>query len=178
MFVSTIKSAVDNNQSLYHSYLSQVFTLMIKTLLLSVLLNSSANAGPVETFVFKDDTVKERFQILSKELRCPKCQNQNLADSNSKIATDLRKSLYSLLQEGKSDDEIINFMVYRYGDFVLYRPQLKKQTYILWFGPVVLIIGFAFGLFFVLRKRSKNKLQEFGLSAQEQSNLDDILNNK
>ena len=82
------------------------------------------------------------------------------------------------MQEGKSDDEIIHFMVYRYGDFVLYRPQLKKQTYVLWFGPVILIIGFAFGLIFVLRKRSKNKLQEFGLSEEEQSNLDDILKKK
>ena len=178
MLFNINKSTVDNNQNSFHSGLVKVFTLMMSVLLLCIFWASNANAGPVETFVFKDDTVKQRFQTLSKELRCPKCQNQNLADSNSKIATDLRKSLYSLLQEGKSDDEIIHFMVYRYGDFVLYRPQLKKQTYVLWFGPVILIIGFAFGLVFVLRKRSKSKLQEFGLSEEEQSNLDDILNKK
>lgn len=157
---------------------STLFQLVVSGVLLSVLWIGSANAGPVETFQFKDEATKLRFQILSKELRCPKCQNQNLADSNSKIAVDLRKNLYSLLQEGKSDQEIIDFMVYRYGDFVLYRPQLKKQTYILWFGPVVIILGFALGLIFVLRKRSKGKANEDNLSSEEQANLDDILNKK
>lgn len=158
--------------------LSNVFHFALSTLLLSVLWLGSANAGPVETFEFKDEATKLRFQMLSKELRCPKCQNQNLADSNAKIAVDLRKNLYNLLQEGKTDQEIIDFMVYRYGDFVLYRPQLKKQTYILWFGPLVLILGFAVGLIFVLRRRSKNKANEESLSTEEQANLDDILNKK
>jgi cytochrome c-type biogenesis protein CcmH len=164
-----------------HKYsigLSKLISVVISGLLLSVLWLGSVNAGPVETFEFKDEATKLRFQLLSKELRCPKCQNQNLADSNSKIAVDLRKSLYNLLQEGKSDEEIIDFMVYRYGDFVLYRPQLKRQTYILWFGPIAIILGFAFSLIFVLRKRSKIKSSEHNLSAEEQSNLDDILNKK
>ena len=152
--------------------------MVVSGLLLSVLWLSSATAGPVETFQFKDEATKLRFQLLSKELRCPKCQNQNLADSNSKIAVDLRKNLYNLLQEGKSDQEIIDFMVYRYGDFVLYRPQLKKQTYILWFGPIAILLGFAIGLVFVLRKRSKSKANEANLSTEEQANLDDILNKK
>jgi cytochrome c-type biogenesis protein CcmH len=152
--------------------------LVMSVLLLSVLWIGSASAGPVETFEFKDEATKLRFQMLSKELRCPKCQNQNLADSNAKIAVDLRKNLYNLLQEGKTNQEIIDFMVYRYGDFVLYRPQLKKQTYILWFGPVVIILGFALGLIFVLRKRSKSKADELSLSLEEQTNLDDILNKK
>lgn len=152
--------------------------LVMSVLLLSVLWIGSASAGPVETFKFKDEATKLRFQILSKELRCPKCQNQNLADSNAKIAVDLRKNLYNLLQEGKTDQEIIDFMVYRYGDFVLYRPQLKKQTYILWFGPIVIILGFALSVIFVLRKRSKGKANELALSSKEQANLDDILNKK
>lgn len=152
--------------------------LVMSVLLLSVLWIGSASAGPVETFKFKDEATKLRFQILSKELRCPKCQNQNLADSNAKIAVDLRKNLYNLLQEGKTDQEIIDFMVYRYGDFVLYRPQLKKQTYILWFGPIVVILGFALSVIFVLRKRSKGKANELALSSKEQANLDDILNKK
>ena len=86
--------------------------------------------------------------------------------------------MYNLLQEGKSDQEIIDFMVYRYGDFVLYRPQLKKQTYILWFGPLVIFLGFIISLVFVLRKRSKLKASELNLSSAEQANLDDILNKK
>lgn len=158
--------------------LTSFLHLVMSVLLLSVLWIGSASAGPVETFKFKDEATKLRFQILSKELRCPKCQNQNLADSNAKIAVDLRKNLYNLLQEGKTDQEIIDFMVYRYGDFVLYRPQLKKQTYILWFGPLVIILGFALSVIFVLRKRSKGKANELALSSKEQANLDDILNKK
>ena len=165
---------MDKNTLVLPSFLR----LVMNVLLLSVLWIGSASAGPVETFKFKDEATKLRFQILSKELRCPKCQNQNLADSNAKIAVDLRKNLYNLLQEGKTDQEIIDFMVYRYGDFVLYRPQLKKQTYILWFGPIVVILGFALSVIFVLRKRSKGKANELALSSKEQANLDDILNKK
>ena len=165
---------MDKNTLVLPSFLR----LVMSVLLLSVLWIGSVSAGPVETFKFKDEATKLRFQILSKELRCPKCQNQNLADSNAKIAVDLRKNLYNLLQEGKTDQEIIDFMVYRYGDFVLYRPQLKKQTYILWFGPIVVILGFALSVIFVLRKRSKGKANELALSSKEQANLDDILNKK
>ncbi|WP_235839697.1 cytochrome c-type biogenesis protein [Cognaticolwellia mytili] len=152
--------------------------LVLSVLLLSVLWSANAAAGPVETFKFKDEATKLRFQVLSKELRCPKCQNQNLADSNAKIAVDLRKNLYNLLQEGQTDQEIIDFMVYRYGDFVLYRPQLKKQTYILWFGPLAILLSFAVGVVFVLRRRTKIKDNELDLSSKEQANLDDILNKK
>jgi len=101
---------------------------------------NQALASPVETFEFRDEVTKIRFQALSKELRCPKCQNQNLADSNSPIAQDLRKELYELLQQGKADSEIVDFMVNRYGEFVLYRPRVSGLTYILWFGPAVLIL--------------------------------------
>ena len=156
--------------------LQHVIRLFISSMLLSVVWVTSVNASPVDTFEFKDEATQLRFQILSKELRCPKCQNQNLADSNSKIAVDLRNNLYTLLQEGMSDQEVIDFMVYRYGDFVLYRPPLKEQTYILWFGPLVILFGFIIGVIFVLRKRSQVKANEHDLSTQEQANLDDILN--
>jgi cytochrome c-type biogenesis protein CcmH len=162
----------------YYLKLQQLMRVVNSSLLLSVFWLSSANANPVDTFQFKDEATQQRFQILSKELRCPKCQNQNLADSNSKIAVDLRKSLYNLLQEGNSDQQIIDFMVYRYGDFVLYRPQLKEQTYILWFGPLIILFGFIIGAVFVLRKRNQVKANELDLSVQEQANLDDILNKK
>ncbi|WP_241238865.1 cytochrome c-type biogenesis protein [Colwellia sp. Arc7-635] len=156
--------------------MQRTMRFFIKIVLLSVVWISSVNASPVDTFEFQDDATKLRFQILSKELRCPKCQNQNLADSNSKIAVDLRKNLYNLLQEGKSDQEILDFMVYRYGDFVLYRPQLKQQTYILWFGPLIILFGFVASLIFVLRKRNRAKASELNLSSNEQANLNDILN--
>jgi cytochrome c-type biogenesis protein CcmH len=158
--------------------LKQVLRLAFVVLVLSAFGLTSANASPVDTFEFSDEVTESRFHVLSKELRCPKFQNQNLADSNSKIAVDLRKNLYNLLQEGKSDQEIIDFMVYRYGDFVLYRPPLKEQTYILWFGPIVILFSFFLGVVFVLRKRSKLKANELDLSAEEQTNLNDILNKK
>jgi len=160
------------------SRLTQIIRCVVASLLLSTFWASSVSASPVDTFQFSDETTELRFQVLSKELRCPKCQNQNLADSNSKIAIDLRKNLYNLLQEGKSDQEIIDFMVYRYGDFVLYRPPLKEQTYILWFAPLVILLGFIIGVVFVLRKRNQLKANELDLSVQEQASLDDILNKK
>ncbi|WP_259365675.1 cytochrome c-type biogenesis protein [Colwellia sp. MB02u-6] len=158
------------------SMLQHAIRFFISTMLLSFFWVTSVNASPVDTFEFKDEATQLRFQVLSKELRCPKCQNQNLADSNSKIAVDLRNNLYNLLQEGMSDQEVIDFMVYRYGDFVLYRPPLKEQTYILWFGPLVILFGFIISVIFVLRKRSQVKANEHDLSTQEQANLDDILN--
>ena len=156
--------------------LQHVIRLFLGAMLLSISWITSVTASPVEIFEFKDEATQSRFQVLSKELRCPKCQNQNLDDSNSKIAVDLRNNLYKLLQDGMSDQEVIDFMVYRYGDFVLYRPQLKEQTYILWFGPLIILFGFIIGVIFVLRKRSQVKANEHDLSTQEQANLDDILN--
>jgi len=156
--------------------LQHVIRLFLGAMLLSISWITSVTASPVEIFEFKDEATQLRFQVLSKELRCPKCQNQNLDDSNSKIAVDLRNNLYKLLQDGMSDQEVIDFMVYRYGDFVLYRPQLKEQTYILWFGPLIILFGFIIGVIFVLRKRSQVKANEHDLSTQEQANLDDILN--
>jgi cytochrome c-type biogenesis protein CcmH len=153
-----------------------VIRFFISAMLLSVFWINSVTASPVEIFEFKDEATQLRFQVLSKELRCPKCQNQNLDDSNSKIAVDLRNNLYKLLQDGMSDQEVIDFMVYRYGDFVLYRPPLKEKTYILWFGPGIILFGFIIGVVFVLRKRSQVKVNNHDLSTQEQANLDDILN--
>jgi cytochrome c-type biogenesis protein CcmH len=156
--------------------LANIVRTMFSAIAVLLLCLATVQAGPVETFEFKDEATKLRFQILSKELRCPKCQNQNLADSNSPIAADLRLNLYNLLQKGMTDSEIIDYMVYRYGDFVLYRPQIKKQTYVLWFGPIVLVLGFGLSIVYVLRRRTRGKNEQLDLSSDEQNNLDDILN--
>jgi len=140
------------------------------------MLSFNSQASPVETFKFKDEATNLRFQILSKELRCPKCQNQNLADSNSPIAADLRLVVYKQLQEGKSDQEIIDYMVYRYGDFVLYRPRLNNKTFILWFAPLALFVIFAGAIVYIIRKRSKATIENTtGLSIEEQKSLDNLL---
>lgn len=153
---------------------------LISTLLLTLVLAFSVNqakASPVDTYEFRDEVTKIRFQALTKELRCPKCQNQNLADSNSSIAVDLRKEVYELLQQGKADSEIVNFMVDRYGEFVLYRPRVSSLTYVLWFGPAVLILlGFIVVIVIVRRKPVAKK--DLVLSKEQQDKLNNFLNNK
>jgi cytochrome c-type biogenesis protein CcmH len=78
--------------------------------------------------------------VLTQTLRCPKCQNQDIADSNAPIAADLRREVYQLIVQGKTDQQITDFMVARYGDFVRYKPALNKRTWILWYGPLALLI--------------------------------------
>ena len=131
-------------------------------------------ASPVDTYEFKDQVTKVRYQALVKELRCPKCQNQNLADSNSQIAVDLRAQVYAMLNEGKADSEIVNYMVERYGDFVLYRPQVSSLTYILWYGPIGLLLIGAIVMVMVLRKKPETAAEQT-LSAEEQQKLKQFL---
>jgi len=148
-------------------------TLILAVLVVSNLANNSY-ASPVETFAFTDDVTKIRFQALSKELRCPKCQNQNLADSNSTVASALRLDLYNLLLEGKSDKEIVDLMVARYGEFVLYRPRVSNITYVLWFGPALLILLGVIVVIVILRKKPLAKA-ELSLTAVQQQKLNQLL---
>ena len=147
-------------------------------LTLAIILSvNQAQASAVDTFEFHDEVTKIRFQALAKELRCPKCQNQNLADSNSPIAADLRKELYDLLQQGKADMEIVDFMVKRYGEFVLYRPRVSQLTYVLWFGPVVLIL-LGFIVVIVVVRRKPVAKEALVLSTEQQDKLKNLLNDK
>lgn len=148
--------------------------LFIVVLIINSFLMTTVNASPVETFEFKDEVTKIRFQALSKELRCPKCQNQNLADSNSPIATDLRRELYGLLQQGKADSEIVTFMVSRYGEYVLYRPRVSSLTYILWFGPALLILIGVIVVIIILRKKPAAK-EKLALTSKQQDKLQQLL---
>ena len=90
----------------------------------------------IETYEFSSEFLEARYYQLSQELRCPKCQNQNIADSNAPIARDLRALLHRQLEAGASDDEILAFMVERYGEFVRYRPDVNPQTAVLWYFPI------------------------------------------
>ncbi len=109
----------------------------------------------IDSFEFRDEATRERFHSLSAELRCPKCQNQNIADSNSPIALDLRTELHRMLQQGDSDQEIVDFMVARYGEFVLYRPRVTAQTLVLWYGPFGLLAIGAVVVLVMTRRRKK-----------------------
>jgi cytochrome c-type biogenesis protein CcmH len=95
----------------------------------------------IETYDFTDTALELRYKELSAELRCPKCQNQNIAASDAPIARDLRKLLHRQLQAGDSDEEILQYMVARYGEFVLYRPRFEGVTLLLWLFPVVLLLA-------------------------------------
>ncbi len=131
--------------------------LKIKTLLgLCLLLGSSMLFAAIDAYQFDDLAKQERFQTLSYELRCPKCQNQNIADSGSAIAKDLRTKIYQMLQAGKTDQDIIDYMVVRYGDFVLYKPAVKPQTYLLWYGPGLLLILGLIVIVLIIRSRRKS----------------------
>jgi len=130
-----------------------------------------------DTYVFNDEVTEIRYKALVKELRCPKCQNQNLADSNSPIAADLRREVYELLQQGKADIEIVDFMVKRYGEFVLYRPKVSSLTYILWFGPALLLLIGVVIVVFIIRKKPVKEHQP-SMSNEQKNKLVQILKDK
>ena len=107
-----------------------------------------------------DPVAEKRLQELSTELRCLVCQNQTIADSNAELAQDLRREIRSMIKDGKTNPEIIDFMVVRYGDFVLYRPPVKGITLLLWGGPVTLMLLGLFILQRYLRRRAKRLVDE------------------
>ena len=105
---------------------------------------------------FDSPEQETRFEELLEELRCMVCQNQTLADSNARLARDLRERTYNMVRNGKSNNEIIEHMVERFGDFVLYRPPLKKTTVLLWFGPAIFLI-IAVSTFWLYSHRTRRK---------------------
>jgi len=129
------------------------FFILVLTLTLSV--SVFAQRSPVqEPMKFQNQQQEERFNQLTQELRCLVCQNQNLADSDAQLAHDLRAEVHEMLLAGKSDDEIKTFMVDRYGDFVLYRPPVQENTYLLWLAPLILLLSGAFILRAIIKKRT------------------------
>jgi cytochrome c-type biogenesis protein CcmH len=120
-----------------------------------------------------DPVVEQRLISISDELRCLVCQNESLSGSRAELAQDLRRELRVLIRQGKSDAEIREFMVSRYGDFVLYRPPVKPTTWLLWGGPFVLLVGGLIGLVAFLRKR---KPADAALSPEDQRKAEALLN--
>lgn len=124
-----------------------------------------------------DEATEKRLVTISSELRCLVCQNESLAGSNAELANDLRREIRTMIRAGKSDAEITDFMVSRYGDFVLYRPPLKGTTLLLWFGPALF---FAVGLVALIRylRRRNLAIKDVPLNATEQAELDRLLSAK
>jgi len=104
---------------------------------------------------FDDPELKTRYEKIIAEVRCLKCQNQTIKDSNAFLASDLRREIRRLLEEGKTDDEVYDFLVARYGNFALYRPRMSGRTLILWIAPVLFLIFGAFSLWRVVQRRTK-----------------------
>ena len=147
---------------------------------LSGVLAISASAV-VDIYEFDTESQRERYFQLSEELRCPKCQNQNLAGSDSQIAGDLRRELRRLLEEGKTDKEIKRFMVDRYGEFVLYNPPLQKSTLVLWGLPFLLFLVGVVAVLVLVKRRKGTKeytTSSDNLSAEERQALDGLLDKK
>ncbi len=126
-----------------------------------------------DTFDFSGTVSEKRFQQVVGKLRCLVCQNESLAASQADLAKDLRREVYDLMASGKSDKEVIDFLVNRYGDFVLYEPPFKPSTWLLWLGPFVL---FAFAIFLLWRKLSQqSKKQETRLTESEKARVRELL---
>lgn len=150
-------------------------------LLLAALLLSALVQAAIEPHTFDSEAQAERYQHFTHVLRCPKCQNQNLAGSDAAIAADLREELRRLVEEGRSDEEIVEFMVDRYGEFVLYQPPLDRRTAVLWAAPVgFALVGFGVLAWLVLRRRRAAPAVEFDapLDAAEQARLQTLLRPK
>ncbi|WP_339829643.1 cytochrome c-type biogenesis protein [uncultured Arenimonas sp.] len=123
--------------------------------LLGLLLVLSLGAAAFEPIEFRDAAEEARFRDLAAELRCVMCQNQSLADSDAQIAHDLRLQVLELMREGKTDDEIKDYLVARYSEFVLYSPPVRPATWLLWFGPAALLLGGAVVVVVVVKRRSR-----------------------
>lgn len=150
----------------------KIFLIIFSTILLLVTGGVIANeAAPL----VEDPVTEQRLISISEEMRCLVCQNESLAGSRSDLANDLRREIRILIKEGKSDDQIRNFMVERYGDFVLYRPPVKPVTWLLWIGPfVILSIGIA-GLLTYLRRRNSS-VPNVTMSESDNQKIDALLN--
>lgn len=136
----------------------------------------------VEVVQFSDLTLRDRYYQLVEELRCPKCQNQNLADSNAPISTDMKAQIHSMLEAQKTDEEIKQHLVSRYSEFVLYRPPVNENTWFLWFAPLCFVV---FGLmvvwrygFMAGRSEADHEADPVQLSDQQQQQLAELLDEK
>jgi cytochrome c-type biogenesis protein CcmH len=146
---------------------------LLFTLIWLLSVNIPLSAATLSEYKFEDAAQTEDFRAIIEEMRCLVCQNESLAGSNAELAVDLRNEIYDMMQAGQTKDDVIQFMVARYGDFVLYNPPMKPSNYPLWFGPLIL---FLIGAILLLRTLNRKKRsQEATLSDDEQQRLTSLL---
>ena len=126
--------------------------MLLLGMLLAVAGGAFAQSSDPTPLQFRDKAEETRFHQLTSELRCVMCQNQSLADSNAQIAHDLRREVLDLMRQGKSDDQVKQFLVDRYGEFVLYKPEVEPGTWLLWFGPLLLVLVGSLVVWRILRR--------------------------
>ena len=146
---------------------------LVSILVLCLLLGTAHAGVTLEAFKFDNKAEEQHFKDLIEEIRCLVCQNQSLADSDAELAHDLRAEVYDMVQAGKSDDEIVTFLVARYGDFVLYKPPVKPSTWLIWFGPFVLLLIAAFMLLRAVRRQKNTPAAD--ITPEERARLDAAL---
>lgn len=145
---------------------------------LTALFLSFSTQAAIDVLEFSSAQQEKDYQSLTQELRCPQCQNNNIADSNATIAVDMRAKVYELLKEGQNKQDIINYMVERYGNFVTYNPPVTSSTIILWVAPLTLVI---LGIFVVLRRKSNQGTTKSAVETQpvltheQQKRLEELL---
>ncbi len=142
--------------------------------LISLVICFASVALAKEAKPAEDPQIAQRMRALTEQLRCLVCQNETLADSRADLAEDLRKEIREQMKAGKSDQEIIAFLTQRYGDFVLYKPPVKSTTYLLWFGPFVLLFAGTGVLYLYLKKR-RELIDDQPLTADERTRAEEIL---
>ncbi|SQI38414.1 Cytochrome c-type biogenesis protein CcmH precursor [Leminorella richardii] len=153
---------------------------MMKSLsvaLFAMLMAFSVHAA-IDTYNFKSVEEEQQFRELTGQLRCPKCQNNSIADSNAPIATDMRNKVFELMEQGQSQQQIVNYMVDRYGNFVTYEPPVTAATIILWVVPALCVVFGAIAIVMMSRRRKASSANSGGaaLSAEEQRRLQRLLN--
>ena len=126
--------------------------------------------------VAEDPVLEQRMIKLSEDLRCLVCQNESLAGSHADLAQDLRQEIREQMRAGKSDDQVVDYLTQRYGDFVLYKPPVKPLTWLLWFGPFALLLGSVGGLYAYIKRRGSRPVDE-PLSEEEKKRVADLLGN-
>lgn len=146
---------------------------MMRWILLSLMLTCGVAFATIDAYEFKTPDDEQRFRVLVEELRCPKCQNQNIADSNAGLAKDIKDRVHRLINEGKDNAEITDYMVERYGDFITYRPPVRPVTWFLWFGPFALALLAAFIIFMIkLRQKSPSVIQ---VTPEQEAKVQELL---
>ncbi len=131
-----------------------------KVLLAFLIFCFAVQAFAIDGEAFDDPNMEARYQFLMHELRCPKCQNQNIADSDAPIAADFRREVRAMLKEGRTDQEIKQFLVDRYGDFILYRPPMATRTMALWLAPGLALLAAIASVLVVVRRRMNKPLDD------------------